>query len=153
MPVSVASGAWFAVREGAILVAALPIALWGRLNHWLPITFARRVGSATSRNPDEPAMHTLVAGLVLVLAFYAVVALFIGHHHGVWWALAYLVSLPPSASLDFWLTERTRRAARRARGYVRMRADPVLRASLRDEASALRAEARRLDAALLEISR
>lgn len=148
MSVSLPAGSWFAIREGAIALFTLPIAAWGRLNHWIPITLARWVGRATSRNPDEPAMHTLVAGLVLVLAFYMLVALFIGTHHGVWWALAYLVSLPPSASVDFWLADRLRRARRRAVAYFTLRRDPALRASLRADASELRAEARRLDLTL-----
>lgn len=131
-----------------IAILGFPVALWGRINHWIPITLARWVGRATSTNPDEPAMHTLVSGLVFVLAFYLLAALFIGHHHGAIWAVAYLASLPPSASFDFWLSDRIRRAIRRARAYLSMRRDPTLRASLRAEASDLRAEARRLDAAL-----
>ena len=148
MSVSVAAGAWFALRECVIAILGFPVALWGRINHWIPITLARWVGRASSTNPDEPAMHTLVSGLVFVLAFYLLAALFIGHHHGAIWAVAYLASLPPSASFDFWLSDRIRRAIRRARAYLSMRRDPTLRASLRAEASDLRAEARRLDAAL-----
>ncbi|HEX4932124.1 MAG TPA: 1-acyl-sn-glycerol-3-phosphate acyltransferase [Gemmatimonadaceae bacterium] len=148
MPVSLPAGSWFAVREGVIALTLAPLALWGRLNHWVPITLARWVGRATSKNPDEPAMHTLVAGLLLVMVCYALVALFIGHHHGMWWALAYVASLPPSASLDFWLSDRLRRARRRARAYLTLRGDPALRTQLRREASDLRSEARRLDAAL-----
>lgn len=148
MSVSLAAGSWFAIREGTIALLTFPIALWGRLNHWIPITLARWVGRSTSRNPDEPAMHTLVAGLVLVLAFYLVVAIVIGWRFGPWWALAYLTSLPPSASLDFWLSDRLRRALRRAKAYLSLRRQPSLRAELRQAASDLRAEARRLDAAL-----
>ncbi|MCC6928323.1 MAG: 1-acyl-sn-glycerol-3-phosphate acyltransferase [Gemmatimonadaceae bacterium] len=148
LSMSLVAGSWFAVREGAIALVAAPLALWGRINHWIPITLARWLGNASSKNPDEPAMHTLVAGLFLVVAFYLAVALFIGSHHGIWWALAYLFSLPPSASLDFWLSDRLRRARRRARAFVTLRLDPQLRGELRREASDLRAEARRLDAAL-----
>lgn len=148
MSISLVAGSWFALREGAIAITAAPVALWGRINHWIPITIARWVGRVSSRNPDEPAMHTLVAGLVLVIAFYLLVALFIGHHHGAWWALAYLISLPPAASLDFWLSDRLRRARRRAGAYVTLRGDRALRGVLLREASDLRAEARRLDAAL-----
>jgi hypothetical protein len=143
MSVSVAAGAWFAVRECVIAILGFPVALWGRINHWIPITLARWVGRATSTNPDEPAMHTLVSGLVFVLAFYLLAALFIGHHHGAIWAVAYLASLPSARST--WSIDR---AIRRARAYLSMRRDPTLRASLRAVASDLRAEARRLDAAL-----
>ncbi len=148
MPISLASGAWFIVRESAITAASLPMSVWGRINHWIPFTLARWVGRATARNPDEPAMHTLVSGLVFVLAFYASIALLIGRLAGPWWAVAYLVSLPPAASLDVWMTRRLRRARLRARAYLTLRHDRSLRDALLQDARALRAEARRLDAVI-----
>jgi hypothetical protein len=148
MPTSIPAGATFLVREAAITLLAAPVAAWGRINHWIPLALARRVGRTTSRNPDEPAMRTLVSGFVFVLAFYALGTIVVGLRAGWWWSLAYLVSLPPSASLDFWLTDRVRRAVRRARGYLEFRRAPALQRELVDEAAWLRREALRLEAAL-----
>lgn len=148
LPTSAPSGLWFVIREGLIVVALLPLALWGRLNHWLPITLARRVALATSRNPDDPAMHTLVSGLAFVVAIYAVIASIVAASIGWGWAAVYLLSLPPAASLDFWLGDRLGRARRRASAYFTLRRDPLLRDELREEALALRSQAERLDAAL-----
>lgn len=145
MPVTTLSGTWFVLREVSIALLALPVALWGRLNHWLPLTLARWVGRATSRNADEPAMRTIVSGLVFVLLFYLALATSVWWRFGPLWGLVYLIALPPSASLDFWLTERLRRGRERARAYRTLRRDPGLRAALRQEASDIRATARRLD--------
>lgn len=148
LPTTAASGAWFVIREAVIVAALLPLALWGRLNHWLPIALARRVARATSRNADEPAMHTLVSGLAFVIAFYVVVAAVVATTLGWGWATLYLLSLPPAASLDFRLGDRLGRARRRASAYLTLRRDPLLHDELREEALALRHEAQRLDAAL-----
>ncbi len=146
MPVTALAGSWFVLRELALTLLALPVALWGRLNHWIPLALARRIGRATSRNADEPAMHTLVSGFVLVLAFYLALAALVATTVGRWWAVIYLAVLPPSASLDFWISDRLHRAGARARSYLLLRGNPALRAELREEASDIRAAARRLDA-------
>ncbi len=145
MPVTALSGAWFVVRELSLSLLALPITLWGRINHWIPLRVARWMGRATSKNPDEPAMRTLVSGLVLVVAFYLALAAIVARSAGLGWALLYLAVLPPSASLDFWMSDRHHRALARARAYLTLRRNPELRAALRVEASEIRASARRLD--------
>jgi len=148
MSVTLSSGAWFVLRELTITTVTLPIAAWGRLNHWIPLSLARWIGRTTSTNADEPAMRTLVSGVVTVLVLYAAVAAVIGWGVGTRWAFAYLVTLPPAASVDFWLTARLRRAAERARAYLALRADPERRAELLREAGVLRHAARMLDAAV-----
>lgn len=145
MPVTALSGSWFVVREVSLSLLAVPIALWGRINHWIPLRLATWMGRATSKNPDEPAMRTLVIGLVLVVAFYLALAAIVARAVGLGWALLYLAALPPSASLDFWMSDRRHRALARARAYLTLRRNPVLRAELRAEASDIRATARRLD--------
>jgi glycerol-3-phosphate O-acyltransferase/dihydroxyacetone phosphate acyltransferase len=144
MNVGVGSGAWFVVRELGIALVAGPLALWGRVNHWVPLRLARAMALRTSRTPDEPAMRTIVAGLVLVLAFYVVqisaVVVVVDWLVG----LLYAASLPVSASWDLRYADRRRRAVARIRTYLRLRRDPALReqlvrdvAWLRDEALAL----------------
>lgn len=141
MPLSAGAGTWFVVREGLITAALGPVALWGRLNHLVPLKVAVWVGRATSRNADEPAMHTLVGGLVLVLATYALVAGLIASRFGWWWAATYLASLPVAASVDFWWRDRVHAAWRRARGYLKLRSQPERAEWLASERSRLREEA------------
>lgn len=148
MPTSPRAGMWFVLRELCILVFTLPIAAWGRVNHWLPLTLARRVASKTSKHDDDPAMHTLVSGLAFVLLFYAALAAIVGVTAGVLWSIAYIVSLPPSASLDFAISDRMRAAGRRASAYLKLRRDSQLHRELLDELANLRNEARHIDAVI-----
>lgn len=141
MPLSAGSGTWFVVREMVIAAVLGPIALWGRVNHLVPLKVAVWVGKATSRNADEPAMHTLVGGLVLVLATYALVAGLIAQRFGWLWAAAYLGSLPLAASLDFWWRDRVHAAWRRARGYLKLRSQRERAEWLAGERARLRQEA------------
>ncbi len=145
MPTTLASGLWFSAREALLALVVAPIALWGRVNHWLPLRGALWFGQKTSVHPDEPAMRTIVTGVVFVLVTCLAAATVIGAALGVLWGLAYLVSLPFTASVDFWFADRIRRAVRRARGYRHFRSTPGLQVELIGEAAWLRAEASALD--------
>ena len=150
METSIGSGAGFVVREGWAFFISAPVALWGRVNHLIPLQLALWIGKTTSRNPDEPAMHTLVGGFALVLVVYLALAGVVAWRFGWGWALLYLISLPATASFDFWLRDRWRAFLRRARGYLALRRHPAEARTLLDERASLRAEARRLDALLTE---
>jgi 1-acyl-sn-glycerol-3-phosphate acyltransferase len=149
----VAPGAWFAVRECMIAAAAGPLALWGRVNHWVPLRLARILAERTSRTPDEPAMRTIVGGLVLVLTFYAAQTAVVGWTLGWVVAVAYAVSLPLSATWDLRYADRLRRAAARIRTYLRFRRDPGLHERLLQELTWLRAEAVSLGAVLPSVEK
>lgn len=146
------AGAWFVIRELLIAVTAGPLALWGRVNHWVPVRIARALALGMSRTPDEPAMNTIVAGLVLVLTFYTVQISLVA-----WWlgwiaVVTYAISLPLSATWDFRYADRLRRATARVRTYLRFRRDPGLHQRLRDDVAWLRGEAIALDALVMPMS-
>lgn len=136
------------VREGARLVLLAPLALWGWLNHWLPLHLARTVAARESQGPEDPAMYTIAVGTGLVLVFYVLQTAIVWRLTTTWWALAYLVSLPPTETLDFRLRDRVRWVRRRVRSWRRLRRDPGLARRLTSELAALRGEAYALDAAL-----
>jgi 1-acyl-sn-glycerol-3-phosphate acyltransferase len=142
------AGAWFAIREAFYAAWLVPVGLWGRLTHWVPIQLARRLALRNVQSRDEPAMNTLVIGLALVLAAYTVQTTLVGLTIGWWWALAFLLTLVPSASSDLWYGDRTRRARERARAYRRFRAEPELQRALLAEADAIRADAAALERAV-----
>jgi len=148
MTTAIAPGVWFVVREFLIALIAGPLALWGRVNHWVPLRLARLMAVRTSRTPDEPAMRTIVAGVVLVLAFYAVQTMVITLMAGWVVGLLYAASLPVSASWDLRYADRRRRAAARLRTYLRLRRDPALRNSLVRDVVWLKSEAVSLNDAL-----
>jgi 1-acyl-sn-glycerol-3-phosphate acyltransferase len=131
----------FVAREGLLAIVAAPVALWGRVNHWLPLRLARAVAQRMSRTREDPAMVTVVAGLALVVAFYAAQAAVVWGVAGWPWALAYVATLPPTATWDFRYGDRARRARERARTYLRLRREPALLESLLAEAAWLRREA------------
>jgi hypothetical protein len=140
------AGVRFVLREAALVAVGGPVALWGRVNHWLPLTLARAVARRTSRTPEDPAMHTIVAGAVTVPLCYAAQAALVWRlAGGAWWAaLAYLLTLPPSAG--WWLRyhDRLSRARRRVGAYLRLRRDPALGAEIRREVAWVRTEAREI---------
>lgn len=135
----------FVVREGALALVRGPIGLWGRLNHWVPLTITRALAVRGVRSRDEPAMRSVVLGLVLVLGFYALQTALVARVAGGWWALAYALTLIPSAGHDLRYGDRTRRARARARAYLRFRHDPALHAELQAECAWLRQEAGALE--------
>lgn len=141
----VAAGWRFALREGALALVRGPIGLWGRLNHWVPLTMTRALPVRGVRSRDEPAMRTVVLGLVFVLGFYALQTTAVTLVAGGWWALAYALTLVPSAGHDLRYGDRTRRARARMRAYIRFRRDPILQAALLDECAWLRQEAGALE--------
>jgi 1-acyl-sn-glycerol-3-phosphate acyltransferase len=138
---------WFVVREAAIAAVAGPLALWGRVNHWLPLRIARFLALRASRTPEDPAMNTLVIGLGVVLLFYALQTTAVALAFGGWWALAYALTLVPSATWDFRYSDRTRRASQRVRTYLRFRRTPELRLRLLGELAWLREEAAAIERA------
>jgi len=63
---------WPESGKGALTSLFIRIAAgWGRLTHELPIRLARRIALRQSRDPDQPAMRTIVLGTGLVLLTYA----------------------------------------------------------------------------------
>lgn len=143
------AGFRFAMRELLLAAVLAPVGLWGRLTHFVPIQLARALALRNVTSRDEPAMNTLVAGLVLVLGAYAVQTAVVGWLAGPWWALAFLLTLVPSASNDLRYGDRTRRARARMRAYFTFRREPELQRALLAEADLLRREAGALERAVL----
>lgn len=135
----------FTIREVLLAAVLTPIALWGRLNHWIPLRLARWVAVRRSRSLNERAMTAIVAGLALVLFFYFVQVALIWRIGGAMIALLYLVSLPVSATWDILYADRRRRAWQRLHTWLALRNDAALRQRLLDDSHWLRAEASALD--------
>jgi 1-acyl-sn-glycerol-3-phosphate acyltransferase len=135
------AGARLVIRETLRAVVLLPLSLWGRLTHFVPIRLARALAVRSSKSREDPAMRTLVIGLLLVLATYAIEIAIVSALAGAWWAVAFAVTLVPSASSDFRYSDRTRRLRARARTWRMFRKHPELRQELIAEADWIRAEA------------
>lgn len=59
-------------RKGGAHPVTSPLAAWGEITHRYIINFARDVAIRRSRNPDDPAMLTIIYSLILILVSYAV---------------------------------------------------------------------------------
>lgn len=138
----------FALREGWLLVVGGPIAIWGRVNHWLPFRAARVIAMRSIESASDPAMRTLVAGAAFVVLTYLAQSVLVAALWGPSVALVYLISLPLAADINFSLSDRLRRAMHRARAFLRFRRDPELQARLGEELASLREGVEELDRAL-----
>jgi glycerol-3-phosphate O-acyltransferase / dihydroxyacetone phosphate acyltransferase len=138
----------FVLREGWLLAIGGPVALWGRVNHWLPFRAARLMAMRSISSAADPAMRTVVAGAVFVLLTYLAQTVLVGTLWGPLVGAAYLASLPLAADINFYLSERLSRALFRARAFIRFRRDPGLHRRLSDELSALRTDVIAFDQAL-----
>ena len=152
MSTNVGRAAWFVARETLIAALVGPLAVWGRVNHWLPLRLARSLALRRSRTPDEPATNTIVAALVLVLGFYAAQTALVTWSLGWVIGAVYAVSLPPLATWDFRYVDRRRRATARVRTYLRFRHEPALQQQLVAELMWLRSEALALNSAVDQTS-
>lgn len=138
-------GARFAVRESLLAAVLMPISWWGRITHFVPLRIARWLAVRNSRNRDEPAMNTIIIGLLLVLVSYALQTALVWALVGAKWAIVFLVTLIPSASSDLRYGDRVERRTQRMRTYLRFREAPELRAELLAEADWLRRQAGALE--------
>jgi glycerol-3-phosphate O-acyltransferase/dihydroxyacetone phosphate acyltransferase len=143
-----ASGSRFVLRETPIVLIGGPFALWGWLNHVLPFNLARLIGSTSVQSATDPAMRTIVSGIVLVLLFYIAQGALVYALLGWWVAAAYLVSLPIAADVNFYFRARLSRVMRRARAYLLFRRHSQLRKEFIAELQWLRDEARAIEALL-----
>lgn len=150
---STSGGVRFIVREGSLALVATPIALLGRLTHWLPLAIARGIALrsiADDPSRDQPAMRTIVLGLGALLLWYAVTVIVVGHWFGPVAALAAVILLLASARVAVLFGDRLRRARERARTYLAFRSDPDFQAIILAEMQALLDAAQALETALEE---
>lgn len=146
-------GAWFVIRESALLALALPVALVDRVAHDLPVRLARALTQrslATDPSRDQPAMRTILLAAGLLLIWYLATAVVLGRWFGVGVALVALATMALSASAELALRDRVARAWKRARSYLALRTDPALRSEALTEAGRLLEEAQALERTLLQ---
>ena len=72
-------------------------ATWGEWTHRDIIRIARELAIKKSKSADDPAMLTILFGLVLILLSYLLQGVILYLAFGLIWALLYLVSLPIGA--------------------------------------------------------
>lgn len=85
-------------RRGVMRPLVSPLAAWGELTHRYIVNYARDIAVRRSRNPDDPAMQTIILSLLLILASYAVQLVIVASLLDSWrWAALYVATLPLGA--------------------------------------------------------
>lgn len=81
-------------HRGALHPLESPLATWGELTHRYIINYARDIAVQRSRNPDDPAMLTIIFSLLMILASYIVQFAIVAVLLGPWWGALYVATLP-----------------------------------------------------------
>lgn len=84
-------------HRGEVRPLTSPLAAWGELTHRWVINYARDLAVSRSRNPDDPAMLTIVFALVLILLSYAAQFIVVSFLLNPLWAAIYVATLPVGA--------------------------------------------------------
>ena len=84
-------------RKGGVHPVASPLGAWGELTHRYIINYARDLAVKRSRNPDDPAMLTIIFALLFILASYAAQFVVVSALLNPWLAALYVATLPLGA--------------------------------------------------------
>ena len=94
--VGAGAAAWRVVRTLALLLGWLPVMLPAAPLHLPAVLLARLAGKKLTPRKDVIATTKVLAGILIVLAFYAAATVAVGLRYGGWWALAVAAFLPVS---------------------------------------------------------
>ena len=146
-------GVRFLLREGPVLLLFAVLQILGRVAHWVPIRSARAIALRSLRNDpsrDQPAMRTIIFGLLALVGWYALLFAILDHLVGPANAIGWLLLFFASAHVLRLGRGRLRRAMRRARTFLALRANGTLQQRLIGEFDALVVQSVSLEAALLQ---
>lgn len=138
----------FVLREGAILLGALPLSACGLALHLAPALAVRAVARKLSKKKDHWASNTILPGVAIFPLWYALALAAAWIALPPLWAAAATLLLPASGLAAVAYLDRAGGAFRRARTFLAFLFHPELRRRLADEGSAIIAEIRALGAAL-----
>lgn len=140
-----AGAVWrFTLREGAALIGALPLALWGSLVHFVPYQVAGAAARALRPEPDVEATYKIVASVLLYPLAWLAEAWIAWRLGGAPLVVVFVLALLPSGFLALTWRERLARFATEARAFARFVLDRDLDAQLAARRDALVAELREL---------
>jgi 1-acyl-sn-glycerol-3-phosphate acyltransferase len=133
----------YTLREAAVLLGGLPLALWGVLSHALPYALTALAARRLAPTADVAATVKLSAGAVLYPACWALEAWVVWRVLGRWGGLGlavFLLALVPTGLAALGWQARLARVRRDARAFVRFLWDRDLLVRLAARRRALVAE-------------
>jgi 1-acyl-sn-glycerol-3-phosphate acyltransferase len=106
----------YALRQAAVLLLGLPLALWGLVNHSLAYWLTALAVRALRPEPDVEATYKLAAALVLYPLVWAGEGWTAWRLGGPWLLAVFVAALLPTGFFALAWAERVGRVAREARG-------------------------------------
>ncbi|MDQ2667653.1 MAG: lysophospholipid acyltransferase family protein [Gemmatimonadota bacterium] len=141
-------------REAAVAYMLLPLVLLGRGTHWIPLQAARMVALYSLRSDpsrDQPAMRTILIGILAIPAWYVIQAAFITLVASALPAVSWISACFVGAVVDARYRGRIERAIQRARAYFSARSEQHMPDSLAEASRELLQRATVLGDALLQV--
>jgi 1-acyl-sn-glycerol-3-phosphate acyltransferase len=123
----------FVLREAAILLLGLPLALWGILNHILPAAGTRLVERKLDSDRDQVASNIIFPAIVFFPLCYALFITAAWLNLPPAWAAAYTISLPYCGYTAVLYLERAGGCWLRTRTFLKFQQDPELKERLETE--------------------
>ena len=142
----------FVVREGPLALFGAAAVVLGWATHWPPLRVARSLARRSlTGNPsrDQPAMRTILVGLLAVVLWYLAQLVVLTRGAGSIVALGWLTTIFAAAHALRLRGGRLRRALYRARSFLALRTDPQLQPRLVTAVDALLRDALALERALV----
>lgn len=142
----------FIVREGPLAVLGAIAVVLGWATHWLPLRAARSLAlRSLTGNPsrDQPAMRTILFGLLAVVLWYVAQLVVLTRIAGPLVAIGWLAITFVAAHALRLRGGRLKRALRRARSFLALRADSGLQPRLVAAVDELLEDALALERALV----
>lgn len=145
LPMRVGRAAFFVLRELEFALIGLPLALWGLLNHALPLAVVYSVARKVSKDEDHFASNVVFLSLpVFALSYALQIGLALAWLPPVW-QLAYIVMLPYSGAYALAFRDRAGSVRQRSRTFVRFLLERGLQRELADRGRSIIADIRRLE--------
>ena len=111
------------MRQLAILLGGLPLALWGLASHAVPYWLTWAAAKLLRPEPDVEATYKLVAGVVIYPLAWIVEGWLLWRWGGGWLLALFVVLLIPGGFFALAWGERLRRLYREGRALLRLLVD------------------------------
>ena len=113
----------YAMRQLAILLGGLPLALWGLATHAVPYWLTWAAAKLVRPEPDVEATYKLAAGVVIFPLAWIVEGWLVGRSGGGWLLALFAVLVIPGGFFALAWGERLRRLYREGRALLRLLVD------------------------------
>lgn len=80
-------------RIFAMIFVALPVAIWGTVNSFVPFSLTRHLSRRVARGVDQYETTKVILGTLFFILFWSIQTALVYRYFGTWWSVGYLVSV------------------------------------------------------------